>query len=155
MVPDILPWHWIVGGIALMVSEVFLTTFFVLWFGAAAVVIGLVLYVFPGLSLTTQIVCWVLLSAALAWAWFRYLKPLSVDKTKAGLSREAITGEVGQVLVVPNGERRGKLRFPAPVLGDDEWAILSNDTLEVGDRVTVVDVLGNALMVRKVVNQEA
>ena len=36
---EILPWQWIVFGIALMISEIFLTTFFILWFGAAAVAV--------------------------------------------------------------------------------------------------------------------
>ena len=138
-----------------MISEIFLATFFILWFGAAAVIIGIVLYMFPAMSLTAQILWWVLLSALLAWGWFRYLKPLSIDKTKAGLSKEAITGEVGQVLVVPKSDRRGKLRFPAPVLGDDEWSIMSEDALAVGDRVSVVDVLGNALVVKKVTSAGA
>lgn len=150
MVFEILPWHWVVFGIALMVSEIFLGTFFILWFGAAAVAIGGLLYLIPALSMTWQILLWTVLSSALAWGWFRYLKPLSIDRTKAGLSKEAITGEVGQVLVVPTAEKRGKLRFPAPVLGADEWVILSKDKLALGDRVRVVDISGNSLIVDKV-----
>ncbi|TDJ65471.1 MAG: NfeD family protein [Proteobacteria bacterium] len=150
MVFEILPWHWVVFGLALMVSEIFLGTFFILWFGAAAVAIGGLLYLIPALSMTWQILLWTVLSSALAWGWFRYLKPLSIDRTKAGLSKEAITGEVGQVLVVPTAEKRGKLRFPAPVLGADEWVILSPDKLALGDRVRVVDISGNSLIVNKV-----
>ncbi|MFP6780524.1 MAG: NfeD family protein, partial [Gammaproteobacteria bacterium] len=36
MTVEILPWHWLVFGIGLMILEMFLTTFFILWFGAAA-----------------------------------------------------------------------------------------------------------------------
>ena len=146
---EILPWHWIVFGIALMISEIFLATFFILWFGAAAVAVGVVLYVVPDLSLTWQILLWTIVSSVLAYAWFKYLKPLSIDRTKAGLSKEAIMGEIGQVLVVPTGDKRGKLRFPAPILGADEWIIISSDELALGDRVNVVDVSGNSLIVKK------
>ena len=146
---EILPWQWIVFGIALMISEIFLTTFFILWFGAAAVTVGVILYFVPELSTTMQILIWTILSSVLAWGWFKYLKPLSIDKTKAGLSKEAITGEVGQVIVVPTPDKRGKLRFPAPILGADEWIIISQDDLSIGDRVSVVDVSGNSLIVRK------
>jgi membrane protein implicated in regulation of membrane protease activity len=146
---DILYWHWIVFGIALMLSEIVLLSFFILWFGAAAIVIGCLLYLFPDMSTTWQILLWAILSAGLAWAWFKYLKPLSIDKTKAGLSKEAISGEIGLVLSVPNGQKRGKLRFPAPILGDDEWLIMSQDDLTVGDSVSVLDVSGNTLIVRK------
>ena len=110
---------------------------------------GGVLFFVPDLSVTVQVVLWTLLSAALAWGWFKYLKPLSIDKTKAGLSREAIVGEVGQVMKVPDGERRGSLRFPAPVLGADEWQFISQDELAVGDRVRVIDVSGNSLIVTR------
>ena len=86
----------------------------------------------------------------MALAWFKYLKPLSVDRTKAGLSREAIVGEVGQVISAPGEERRGRMRFPAPILGADEWQIISSDSLAIGDRVRVKDVSGNSLLVEKV-----
>ena len=146
---EILPWHWVVFGIAVVVSEMFLGTFFILWFGAAAVVVGVMLFLIPDLSMTWQILLWTILSSVLALGWFKYLKPLSIDKTKAGLSKEAITGEVGQVLIVPTEDKRGKLRFPAPVLGADEWIIISQDALTIGDRVSVVDVPGNSLIVKQ------
>lgn len=147
---EILYWHWIVFGVVLMLSEIVLVTFFILWFGVAAIAIGGLLFIFPEFSLSWQILLWTILSSILAWAWFKYLKPLSVDKTMAGLSREAIVGEIGQVLVVPSDGKRGKLRFPAPILGADEWLILSRDELEIGDRVSVSDVSGNSLIVKKV-----
>ena len=146
----ILYWHWIVLGVFLMLSEIFLVSFFMLWFGAAAIVIGCVAYLLPDLSPTWQIFLWTILSTLLAIAWFKYLKPLSIDKTKAGLSREALLGEIGQVLSTPSGERRGMLRFPAPLMGADEWPFISQDTLAIGDRVSVSDVSGNTLIVNKV-----
>lgn len=146
---DVLYWHWIILGIVLALSEIFLTTFFILWFGAAAVLMGGLLFLLPDLSLTWQILIWTVLSSVLAWAWFKYLKPLSIDRTQAGLSREAIIGQTGQVLSPPNGELRGKLRFPAPILGSDEWMIISQDELVTGDRVSVIDLSGNSLIVKK------
>ncbi|MFT5692135.1 MAG: hypothetical protein ACI92E_001466 [Oceanicoccus sp.] len=146
---DILPWHWIVLGLALVVSEIFLATFFILWFGAAAVVVGALLYFIPGLSTSWQVFLWATISTLLALGWFKFLRPLSIDRTKAGLSKEAIVGEVGQVIVVPMAKKRGKLRFPAPVLGADEWLIISQDEVSIGDRVSVVDISGNALIVKK------
>lgn len=143
-------WHWIVLGVVLVLSEIMLTTFFVLWFGVAALVMALVLLVLPALALGWQVFIWTLLSIALAVLWFRYLKPLAVDRTMAGMSREAIIGETGQVISAPTGERRGQLRFPAPILGADEWLIISTDSLAVGDRVRVKDFSGNALIVEKV-----
>jgi len=36
-----------------------------------------------------------------------------------------------------------------PLLGNEEWEFLSNDELAIGDRVMVVEVSGNALVVTK------
>lgn len=142
-------WHWIVGGIVLILSELALASFFIIWFGAAAIVIGIVLFFFPEFSPTYQILSWTILSSLLAWAWFKYLKPLSIDKTKAGLSAEAIIGETGQVLSIPVDEKRGVLRFPAPILGADEWLFICEDKVEIGDRVKVINISGNSLIVKK------
>jgi len=143
-------WHWIVFGIVLMLSEIFIGSFFIFWFGAAAVVVGLLILPLPDMSPTAQLIIWAVSSASFALAWFKLVKPLNVDKTKAGLSKEALVGEIGQVLQIPSGDKRGKVRFPAPVLGSDEWLIISHDTISIGDRVSVVDLSGNALIVEKV-----
>ena len=146
---ELLYWHWIVFGIAVMLSEIFLGSFFIFWFGAAAIIVGLMLVPFPAISGAAQLIIWAFSSMVFAVGWFKFLKPLSTDKTKAGLSKEAMLGEIGQVLSPPNGEKRGTIRFPAPLLGADEWQILSQDSLSIGDRVSVVDLSGNSLIVKK------
>ncbi|MEM7469539.1 MAG: NfeD family protein [Pseudomonadota bacterium] len=150
---EFLPWHWIVLGFILAIIEIFLASFFILWFGVAAIIVGTVLWLIP-ISVPTQIVSWAVLSGLLAVAWFRYFKPLAVDRTKAGLSKEQIVGETGQVVSAPNDEKRGKMRFPAPVLGDDEWMFISTDNLKIGDKVVVSDVSGNTLIVKAFTNNE-
>ncbi len=142
-------WLWISAGFALMIAEVFIGSFFVFWFGLAAVLVGFVLLLVPELAVAAQVTIWALLSGLMALGWFRYVKPLARDRTKAGLSREALIGQVGQILKPPTEEGRGTIRFPAPVLGSDEWQILSEDPLAMGDRAHVVDLSGNALIVRK------
>lgn len=149
MAIELMYWHWIVAGIGLMLIEIILPSFTVLWFGAGAVTVGVLLLVFPGITLTTQVVLWTVLSLLYTTLWFKYVKPMSIDRTKAGLSREAIIGEIGQVMVVPNSERRGLLRFPAPILGSDEWQFICEEGLAIGDRVEVVDLSGNSLIVSK------
>lgn len=146
---DIAYWHWVVFGVVLVISEIALSTFFILWFGVAAIIVGVILLVWPSLDVNWQIFIWTLLSVILAILWFRYLKPLSVDRTKAGLSREAVVGEVGIVIQVPHDSRRGVMRFSVPVLGADEWQIMSSDELSEGDRVQVREVSGNTLIVGK------
>ena len=147
MAVEILYWHWLILGVLLLIAEIFLPTFTALWFGAGALLVGVLLLVFPDMSLTVQVVLWTVFSGVLTGLWFRYLKPLAVDRTKAGLSREAIVGEVGQVLSFQQELNRGQLRFPAPVLGSDEWQFICSEALAIGDRVRVVDISGNSLIV--------
>jgi len=142
-------WMWIAAGAALMAAEIFVGTFFLFLIGLAAVVLGLIVLLLPELPPATQVTIWALLSGLITLGWFRFIKPLARDRTKAGLSREALIGQVGQVLKPPTDSTRGAIRFPAPILGSDEWQILSEDPLAIGDRAHVVDMSGNALIVRK------
>ncbi len=118
---ELLYWHWIVAGIILILLEIPLPSFTTLWLGAAAIIVGLLMLAFPEMNFTAQVLAWTVLSVLMTWGWFKYLRPLSTDRTMAGLSREQIVGEIGQVIKAPTDERRGVLRFPAPVLGADEW----------------------------------
>ena len=147
MPDELLPWHWIVGGCFLIILEVFLASFFILWFGVAAIIIGITNSLFPQISFPWLLALWGIATSALALLWFKLLKPLAIDRTKAGLSKESIVGQSGQVILAPSQNGRGKLRFPAPILGSDEWPFLSENELLVGDKVTVIDVAGNTLVV--------
>jgi len=89
------PWHWFVLGVLLMLSELVIPAFAALWFGIAAIMVGVLFWMFPMMGLTTQIVTWIILSVLCTLLWFKFIKPLSIDKTKAGLSREATIGQVG------------------------------------------------------------
>lgn len=142
-------WHWLVLGMALLAIEMFVPIFTALWFGVAALVVGILLWFMPNWSPAGQMLTWGILSIVSALLWFKYLKPLSVDRTKAGLSREAVIGQVGFITVIPQDSQVGTVRFSLPVLGDDEWLCRSEEQLELGERVRVIDILGNELVVKK------
>jgi len=142
-------WHWLAFGMALVAIEIFLPSFTALWFGAGAVFVGLLLLVFPALSLTVQVLTWAIASIAFTAAWFGYFRNKSPDRTKAGLGREALLGETALVVNVPAGEKRGMLRFATPKLGSDEWQFICAQPVAVGDRVIIDDVSGNTLIVSK------
>jgi membrane protein implicated in regulation of membrane protease activity len=145
----LLYWHWLVFGMVLMMIEIALPSFTALWFGLGAVLVGILVWLLPSLSVSWQVFIWAVSSAAAAFYWYRYFKPRAVNKTMAGLSREAIIGEVGHVIAVPREHQRGKLRFSIPVLGADEWDFICQQDVQTGDRVVVADVSGNTLVVNK------
>lgn len=66
------------------------------------------------------------------------------------MARETMIGQVGTVIEFNAvHEGKGTLRFPAPVLGSDEWNFFCEEALELGCRVVVKDFSGNSLIVAK------
>ena len=106
------PWHWFVLGILLILSELILPAFAALWFGIAAIMVCFLYWLFPDISLTTQIVLWIVLSVLCTILWFKFIKPLSIDKTKAGLPREATIGQIGMVIQTNLAHDQIIVRFP-------------------------------------------
>lgn len=141
------PWHWVVLGVLLMLAELILPSFAALWFGVGALIVSLLSWLFPTMSPTLQISMWMILSIFCTVAWFKFIKPLSIDKTKAGLSREATIGQIGMVIESHLAHQQIKVRFAVPVLGADEWQCRALSPVNVGERVRVVDILGNDLLV--------
>ena len=56
-------WHWVVGGIVLILAELAIPSFFIVWFGLGALLVGLLALAFD-LSLTAQLATWTLASWA-------------------------------------------------------------------------------------------
>lgn len=142
-------WQWLILGIGLCLVEVFIPSFTVLWFGLGAIAVAFIALIWTSMSLTVQVGIWAALTTTFAIAWFRYVKPRMLDKTKAGLSREAAVGQVGMVIKIASEHIRGTVRFSVPLLGAEEWPYICESTLNAGDRCRVIDVLGNSLLVEK------
>ncbi len=148
-------WLWIVLGITLIIIEAFVPSFSIVWFGLGAVIVGALLWLGLPLGLTAQILAWATMSSVFCVLWFVVLKPRMRDKTTAGIARETALGQVGQVVAEPGPNGLGRVRFSTPLLGEDEWPVRSTDPLHLGDRVTVVDIMGNTLLVSPKPNTEA
>lgn len=141
------PWHWLVLGCVLLIVEMFVPTFASLWFGGAAIIVAALLWLIP-IPVSVQIIIWLVLSAIFLVAWFKFIRPLSVDRTKAGLGGSVIIGETGMIIVAPQPERAGMVRFSVPIVGAAEWMCrTSGEQVAVGDRVIVTDIVGNELIV--------
>lgn len=137
-------WIWIVLGLALIILEIFTTTFFILWFGVGAVLVGLLSWVWQALPVEAQIVGWAAISSLLATLWFKVFKKRIPDKR---WTVEEVIGEVG-MLTAPVAEfQKGKVRFQKPILGNEEWVCIANSEIAVGERVRIVSVEGNIVRV--------
>lgn len=141
-------WHWMVGGIALILAELAIASFFVVWFGIAGLVMAGVLWLAPGLSPTAQIGAWTVLSLAMVALWFRVFKP-GLHKTRIGTAAGEVIGEIGLLVTPAAPFQRGKVRFQRPILGAEEWVCLSDSAIAAGQRVRVVAVEGSFMKVVK------
>ena len=143
---QLLWWHWMVLGFALVLLELAVPTFFLVWFGVGAIVVGIALVAFPPLSFTWQILTWLACSVVFVALWFKIFKP-GFHKTRSGTAKGAAIGEVGLVTRDIRPLQKGEVRFQKPLLGSDVWESIADEEFRVGDRVRVVDVEGNIVKV--------
>lgn len=142
-------WAWIVGGIGLILAELVIPSFFVVWFGLGALLVGLLALLIPGLSLTAQLAIWTAASLAMVMLWFKVFKP-GFHKTRIGTAAGEAVGEIGLLVSAVAPFERGKVRFQRPVLGSEEWVCMADTPIATGERVKVVAVEGSFLTVSKV-----
>jgi membrane protein implicated in regulation of membrane protease activity len=128
---NILYWHWIVFGLLLITVELFAPVFVMLWLGVAGILVGTLILLLP-LGFSAQLIIWAALSTLFLLAWHKFISPKITTQTLAGLSREAMIGQIGMVISFSEQQGRGKIY---------------SGTLNNGDKVQVVDISGNSLMV--------
>ena len=69
---NLLWWHWVVLGLALLTIEMFTATFMMLGVGLSAIIVGLIDVLYP-ISLETEIIFWIILSLLSIAIWFKYI----------------------------------------------------------------------------------
>ncbi|NWG30974.1 MAG: NfeD family protein [Rhodocyclaceae bacterium] len=145
---DLAWWHWAVGGIVLIVAELVVPSFVLIWFGAGALVVALAVAL-ADLTLTAQLGLWLIVSLVLVAAWFKVFKP-GMHKTRIGMADADVIGEVGLLVRDVAPFEKGEVRFQKPLLGDDVWTCIADEAIKSGERVRVVAVEGSFLKVERV-----
>ncbi len=142
---NLLWWHWIILGLILVASEIFIPLFIVLWFGLSALIVGLVDLGFET-SFMSELFLWIVLSVLFLALWLIFFKDKTI--TKSGQSDFTLDTK-GVVIQDISLSSRGKVRFETPVLGDREWQASSDEKIEVGESVRIVKVIGQLIKVKK------
>lgn len=137
-------WLWVAAGIVLILLELAVLSFFLVWVGLAAVLVGVV-HGIIGLPPAGQFFLWALASVAMTAAWFKFFK--NPDRTRAGQSKQAVVGVRGLITREITELGEGEILFQRPVLGSDRWPAVSDTPIPAGERALVVDVLANTLKV--------
>ena len=141
-------WYWVVAGVALMLCELAIPLFVLIWFGLSAVAVGILLAVLPTVSLAAQLSLWLVLSIVLVVYWFRIFKS-GQHKTRVGMADNNVIGEVGLLTHAVAPFQKGEVRFQKPLLGSEVWTCISEEEIAVGERVRIVRVEGSLLTIAK------
>ena len=142
-------WHWAVAGIALILAELAVPAFVLVWFGLGALLVALALAVVAGIGLTTQLAIWLAASVVMVALWFRVFKP-GQHKTRIGTADAEVIGEIGVLSRPVAPFEKGEVRFQKPLLGTDVWPCIADEAIESGQRVKVLAVEGSFLKIGKI-----
>lgn len=140
-------WYWAIGGILLVLLELAIPSFFILWFGLGALLVAGVALL-AELPLTGQLLLWIAASLAMVVLWFRVFSPRR-HRTLVGTADGEVIGEVGLLVGSVAPFARGRVRFQRPILGAEEWACVAESDIAAGERVKVVSIEGSYLRVAR------
>lgn len=143
----ILWWHWIVFGIALLIWDMSMGTFFILGLGVAAIIVGVLDRVLD-ISFTAELSIWIVLSIFAIAAWFKWFRENPV--TDSGQSNYRLD-TLGIVMEDIQPHSRGKVTFDTPVLGNTSWHAISKVDIDKGTRVKIVQINGQLIEVEPLV----
>lgn len=141
---DLGPWSWLILGAALLVIEVLFPGTFMLWFGLAALVTGVLSFILP-FSFQSQIVAFTILSLVSVLIGRRILRNQAEDTDRPMLNKRAhqlIGGKYQVITAITGGQ--GKIK-----VGDSLWVAKGADA-PVGSMVRVTATDGNHLLVEPV-----
>ena len=131
-------WNWWVLGVVLMAVEALAPGFFFLWMGVAALLVGLVLIVFPELVWTWQVLLFALLSVGSIVAWRLRLRRHPTHTADPLLNRRGHQ-YIGRVFTLdaPVINGHGKIR-----VDDSTWKVLVEQDCPAGTRLRITGVEG-------------
>lgn len=135
-------WLWLIGGVLLLIAELIVPGFFLMFVGAAAIVTGLVGLALP-ISVALQLGVFAILAMLIVRVGGRRAYASRYDHSSDPSLNNPIHRLLGRVVIVVEAVDRngGRVR-----VGDSVWSA-RGEQAAVGDRVRIVDVEGNCLKV--------
>lgn len=137
-------WHWWLIGLALMIVEAFLPGAFFLWMGISALVVGIVLWLAPGIGIASQVALFAVIAIGSVLAWRRLRPQKNAQVAASGLNeRSSLYTGRSFTLESPIINGIGQVR-----VDDGQWRVAGPD-LPAGSCVRVIAVEGATLRVEK------
>jgi inner membrane protein len=141
-------WIWAILGLILLGMEMLSATFYILWFGIAALCVALMLYLYPAAPIALQLLVFSMMSLVSLglWRWkYKSVTPL----LRVGQSHDDSIGKTGRMITPVSPEQNGRIAFTVPVMSSREWAVVADESIGAGEQADVVGIEGNYLRVRR------
>lgn len=145
---EIQPWYWWALAAVLIAIEILSPTFYFLWPGIAAAVVGLVAFAFPSLGSDVQILMFAVLAVVCTVFWKKYApESWSTTKPHPTLNRRA-EQNIGRHVKAAVNFSSGS---GAVYLDDTRWSAVSADGSDPveGDALVIVGADGAVLKVSR------
>ena len=142
-------WHWFGVALVLLSAEMLGAAGFLLWTGMSAALIGVLLFIFPNIDTSWQLVIFSFVTIAVLYVWWRHLQQ-RIDTSDQPLLNQRSAQYVGRqtVLVEPLLHGRGTVR-----IDDSRWQVTGPE-LPVNTLVKVVGLQDALLLVVEPVTQD-
>ncbi len=129
-------WIWLIGGVLLIVIELFLPHFVVIFFGVAAILVAILQWIGLLHDFTTSLAVWFILSVVFLITLRRLLKRFLPSESSYGITDEDTdaAGETVEVLSPVGTETQGRIRFR----GTSWPAICKERALEPGEKAKLL-----------------
>ncbi len=140
-------WFWFGLAVVLLLTEVLTVDLICVWFGAAALLVGVVTAIFPSLPIPWQFAIFVATAIALVAATRPLVKRLLRTKRDRDTNLDRLMGQVAVVTErIDNLAATGAVR-----LGGVVWTArsLDGETVEVGEYVVFEKIEGNKALVKR------
>lgn len=139
---DLLYWHWLLLGLALLCAEMLIASEFVLlWMGVSAIVVGLLTMLLP-LNWQTELVLFGVLSIVSYFTYRKFRPTIVNDKPTLNRRGHSYVGRVFS-LSEPIVNGIGKVH-----VDDSQWRVAGPD-MPMGHSVRVIEVDGATLKVEQ------
>jgi membrane protein implicated in regulation of membrane protease activity len=95
-------WHWAVLGFGLVLAELLLPAFVLVWFGAGGLLVALGMLLLPGMGLAAQLLLWTVTSVLMMVLWFKVFNMVACMGIlrSGGDTRFVLVFDVGAIWVI-------------------------------------------------------
>ena len=137
-------WHWLSLGMLVLILEILGVGGFLLGIGVSALVIALILAIFPDFPWYWQFITFALLSVALTLIYWKKFRKFN-HKTEQPLLNSRTASLIGRrvSLFTPLQNGTGKVQ-----IGDALWTVSCDEDLVQGSIVDIVGAEGMTLIVK-------